>query len=345
MLVAKGGSGKHNKLHNNRIIVNIDCACVIIQFVVGIMADSNNSSRHEKSLGLLTTRFVTLLQDAKDGVLDLKVAADTLAVRQKRRIYDITNVLEGIGLIEKRSKNSIQWKGAGPGCNTKEITDKMVQLKEEIKELVSKEEELDKHQAWMQQSIRNITEDVENSKLSFVTHDDICNCFDGNTLLAIKAPLGTKLDVPNVDQAANGNMKKKYQISLNSQNGPIYVLLVNKYTENSDPVAMPVPPPEESKHEDNSTNQSPKSKSTLATYSRTNKPVLKLAKESNDADMCSNPLRVSTRHSPRRNIGNHVNSDNNAISKTSISTTQGTYIVLIVGELAQFHLHFWERKV
>jgi hypothetical protein len=31
---------------------------------------------------------------------------------QKRRIYDITNVLEGIGLIEKRSKNNIQWKGS-----------------------------------------------------------------------------------------------------------------------------------------------------------------------------------------------------------------------------------------
>lgn len=29
---------------------------------------------------------------------------------QKRRIYDITNVLEGIGLIEKKSKNNIAWK-------------------------------------------------------------------------------------------------------------------------------------------------------------------------------------------------------------------------------------------
>jgi hypothetical protein len=37
-------------------------------------------------------------------------AAELLNVRQKRRIYDITNVLEGIELIEKRSKNSIQWK-------------------------------------------------------------------------------------------------------------------------------------------------------------------------------------------------------------------------------------------
>ena len=31
---------------------------------------------------------------------------------QKRRIYDITNVLEGINLIDKKSKNNIQWKGA-----------------------------------------------------------------------------------------------------------------------------------------------------------------------------------------------------------------------------------------
>ena len=30
---------------------------------------------------------------------------------QKRRIYDITNVLEGINLIDKKSKNNIQWKG------------------------------------------------------------------------------------------------------------------------------------------------------------------------------------------------------------------------------------------
>ena len=37
-------------------------------------------------------------------------AAESLNVKQKRRIYDITNVLEGIGLIEKKSKNSIQWK-------------------------------------------------------------------------------------------------------------------------------------------------------------------------------------------------------------------------------------------
>lgn len=66
--------------------------------------------RTGKSLSLLTRRFVSLLQNSASGVLDLKEAVQSLKVKQKRRIYDITNVLEGIGLIEKRSKNSIQWK-------------------------------------------------------------------------------------------------------------------------------------------------------------------------------------------------------------------------------------------
>lgn len=40
--------------------------------------------------------------------MDLNKAAEVLKV-QKRRIYDITNVLEGIHLIKKKSKNNVQW--------------------------------------------------------------------------------------------------------------------------------------------------------------------------------------------------------------------------------------------
>ena len=43
------------------------------------------------------------------GVLNLNEAAEMLGV-QKRRLYDITNVLEGIQLIEKMGKNSIRWR-------------------------------------------------------------------------------------------------------------------------------------------------------------------------------------------------------------------------------------------
>lgn len=66
-------------------------------------------TRYDTSLGLLTKKFVGLLRSAPDGVLDLNKASEYLDV-QKRRIYDITNVLEGINLITKKSKNNIQWK-------------------------------------------------------------------------------------------------------------------------------------------------------------------------------------------------------------------------------------------
>ncbi|KAM9308787.1 transcription factor E2F5 [Gastrophryne carolinensis] len=201
------------------------------------------SSRHEKSLGLLTSKFVSLLQEAKDGVLDLKVAADTLAVRQKRRIYDITNVLEGIGLIEKKSKNSIQWKGVGAGCNTKEILERLRNLKAEIGDLELKEKELDQQKMRLQQSIKNVIDDSENRIFSFVTHDDLCDCFLGDTLLAVQAPSGTQLEVPIPELGQNG--QKKYQISLKSTSGPINVLLINKESSTSKPIAFPVPPPDD----------------------------------------------------------------------------------------------------
>uniref|UniRef100_A0A2I3TWU5 E2F/DP family winged-helix DNA-binding domain-containing protein n=2 Tax=Pan TaxID=9596 RepID=A0A2I3TWU5_PANTR len=46
-------------------------------------------------LDLLTKKFIQLLSQSPDGVLVLNKAAEVLKV-QNRRIYDITNALEGI---------------------------------------------------------------------------------------------------------------------------------------------------------------------------------------------------------------------------------------------------------
>lgn len=63
-------------------------------------------SQQTSSLAFLTKKFMKLLLDSSGGLLDLNDAASALGV-QKRRIYDITNVLEGIGVITKVSKNKI----------------------------------------------------------------------------------------------------------------------------------------------------------------------------------------------------------------------------------------------
>ena len=67
-------------------------------------------TRYETSLGLLTKKFVSLFHSASSGTVDLNKASESLKV-QKRRIYDITNVLEGIDLITKTVKNKVKWIG------------------------------------------------------------------------------------------------------------------------------------------------------------------------------------------------------------------------------------------
>ncbi|XP_067446706.1 transcription factor E2F5-like [Thunnus thynnus] len=197
--------------------------------------------RCQRSLNVLTTRFVRLLQEAQGGVLDLKYAVRVLAVGQKRRIYDITNVLEGIGLIVKISKSTVKWIGALPGENALELSNRLLVLKSELEDLEEKECMLDQQKMWVEQSIRNTTEDC--STLTYVNHEDICNCFRGHTLLAVRAPSGTQLDVP-IPKAVQ-NSPAKFQIHLKSINGPVDVILLNKHSTSSAPVVLPVPPPEE----------------------------------------------------------------------------------------------------
>uniref|UniRef100_A0A1Y1LJU1 E2F/DP family winged-helix DNA-binding domain-containing protein n=1 Tax=Photinus pyralis TaxID=7054 RepID=A0A1Y1LJU1_PHOPY len=182
-----------------------------------------HQSRFEKSLGLLTTKFVNLLQKSQGGVLDLKLAADLLAVRQKRRIYDITNVLEGIGLIEKKSKNSIQWKPSAhseglPGCNASEFSAKIVHLKKEIEKLEDFELELDKHKSQIEQNIKNITDDIDNKKFLYLTDEDFNKCFGENESLAlINTPLNSSLILENSQQSG------VIQLKVTSSSTPITV--------------------------------------------------------------------------------------------------------------------------
>jgi len=51
--------------------------------------------------------------EAENKCLDLNWAMKILNV-QKRRIYDITNVLEGINLIERYKKNHVRWIATDP---------------------------------------------------------------------------------------------------------------------------------------------------------------------------------------------------------------------------------------
>ncbi|WOL04299.1 hypothetical protein Cni_G13020 [Canna indica] len=191
---------------------------------------ASNSCRYDSSLGLLTKKFIDLLQKAKDGSLDLNSAAETLEV-QKRRIYDITNVLEGVGLIEKTFKNKIRWKGIDMS-RPKELDDQIAQLKAEAEALHSEDRRLDQMIREMQENLTVFTENVENRKSLYLTKEDIINIpsFQDATLIAIKAPHGTSLEVPDPDEGADFP-QRRYQIRLRSSIGPIDCYLISNHAE------------------------------------------------------------------------------------------------------------------
>lgn len=71
---------------------------------------NKDKARQDNSLSVLTRKFINLIKNADNKTVDLNEAVTSLAV-QKRRIYDITNVLQGVGYVQKTHKNTIKWLG------------------------------------------------------------------------------------------------------------------------------------------------------------------------------------------------------------------------------------------
>lgn len=211
---------------------------------------------------------------------------------RNRRIYDITNVLEGIGLIEKYSKNKIRWNGAmrldsfglDPDAEQSEVQEKEKERDQE-KEIERLNEELldiQREDSWLEDmisTVNNQLHEMANDELyeqfAYVTYDDIKKLHNitehkDSTLLAIRAPPGTKLEIPDLDEqekkesedtqekrsqkkvsskemdppspvakdhkerGIQTNDKKRYQIMLNSGGEEIMVYLISNNDDKSE---------------------------------------------------------------------------------------------------------------
>uniref|UniRef100_A0A3P9KX75 E2F transcription factor 2 n=1 Tax=Oryzias latipes TaxID=8090 RepID=A0A3P9KX75_ORYLA len=201
-------------------------------------------TRYDTSLGLLTKKFVGLIAESPDGVLDLNWATEVLEV-QKRRIYDITNVLEGVQLIRKKSKNNIQWlvgdvfRGGASGG------EKACSLRRELVDLDRAERSLDDLIQSSTTKLKQLTEYKDSQRLGYVTYQDIRSIASlrDQTVIAVKAPAETKLEVP--ETAAQGSL----QIYLKSKNGPIEVYLCpEEGLEDPSPVKSILNPSKASPH-------------------------------------------------------------------------------------------------
>lgn len=73
-------------------------------------AESTAYNRKEKSLGELCRRFLFLYGTPNRGILYLDQCTKELGV-ERRRIYDIINILESFSVIQRCAKNEYKWRG------------------------------------------------------------------------------------------------------------------------------------------------------------------------------------------------------------------------------------------
>ncbi|XP_054979262.1 transcription factor E2F6 isoform X4 [Sorex araneus] len=173
--------------------------------------------RFDVSLVYLTRKFMDLVRSAPGGILDLNKVATKLGVR-KRRVYDITNVLDGIELVEKKSKNHIRW--IGSDLNSFGAVPQQKKLQEELSDLSAMEDALDDLIKDCAQQLFELTDDKENERLAYVTYQDIhsIQAFHEQIVIAVKAPAETRLDVP-------APREDSITVHIRSTKGPIDVYL------------------------------------------------------------------------------------------------------------------------
>lgn len=153
-------------------------------------------TRYDTSLGLLTKKFMDLLKESPEGVVDLNECSQKLQV-QKRRIYDITNVLEGIGLLEKKSKNQIQWCKSGKGkslCDSFNLDENLRRRQEaERSFLKQKENRLNNLIFQLKDRFNKETD----QKYAYVTCQDLSSIdsFKDQLLITLRVPIESKLTV------------------------------------------------------------------------------------------------------------------------------------------------------
>ena len=159
----------------------------------------------------------------------------------KRRVYDITCVLEGIGLLTKVQKNVVKW-APPPEMIRRDVVvgepavrgsdESQVSLEDEIKSLAETERQLD-------QAIQTETTALHTllkNPAAFIHMRDVFAIHNENVMLAIHPPPGTELRVPDPYLSPIPT----FQLEMNNSFGPVQIRVLRNVSQ--PPLFLPIPP-------------------------------------------------------------------------------------------------------
>lgn len=184
--------------------------------------ENSKYTKQENSLAQLTQNFLNYIK--KKGRINISIneLVEDLKVK-KRRIYDITNVLQGIGYLEKKGKNEILWIKDNNCINIQNPNNNIIssysQLKQELDELKSQNENIEENMNKYREEFKLISQKNEFPKYGYITFDDITELSlnEKVNFMIIKAPKGTSINVIDDEESKKAYNKIKTQM----ENGKI----------------------------------------------------------------------------------------------------------------------------
>ena len=191
-------------------------------------------SVQENSLGKLTKDFINYIKTEGRKSININDLVNKLGVK-KRRIYDITNVLQGIEYLQKSGKNEIIW--------TKTITNKskakkkpsLIKKNNNNKQKLNREElekekkELDDDIEKFKAEFNSIAKKGEFEEYGYITLDDIKKLSINKKvdLVVIKATKGTVMNVidkKDIKQAYDSAKRLMENNEMKSNNSLLNIL-------------------------------------------------------------------------------------------------------------------------
>ena len=146
--------------------------------------------RQENSLCQLTKKVIQYIKNKQKLNININELVKDLSVK-KRRIYDITNVLQGMGYIEKKGKNEIIW------IKNQILNKKDIKIKNNSIKLYKQINELNDCINKTKEELISISKKKDFNKYGYITFTDLKNLSLNEKLdfIILKGNKGTKVEI------------------------------------------------------------------------------------------------------------------------------------------------------